>query len=66
MYTKVSASVSASLNRRDIIQLLEDGKLEEDGLTITIAEPEAKKLLNKIQDNVETKQLSTNPTNTQI
>ena len=66
MYTKVSASVSASLNRRDIIQLLEDGKLEEDGLTITIAEPEAKKLLDKIQDNVETKQLSTNPTNTQI
>lgn len=66
MYTKVSSSVSASLNKRDIIQLLEDGKLEEDGLTITIAEPEAKKLLNKIQDNVETKQLSTNPTNTQI
>jgi len=48
MYTNVSADVSATLNRDDIIRLLEDGELSAEGLNLQMAEPEAESLLEEL------------------
>ena len=50
MYTNVSAEVSATLNRDDVLRLIEEGELSAEGLNLQMAEPEAegfKKLLDK-------------------
>lgn len=51
MHTNISADVSATLNRDDIIRLLEDGELSAEGLELRMAEPEAAKLLKEIDRN---------------
>lgn len=51
MHTNVSADVSATLNRDDIIRLLEDGELSAEGLTLQMAEPEAAKLREALDRN---------------
>jgi len=51
MYTNVSADVSATLNRDDITSLLEDGELSAPRLTLRMAEPEAAKLRETLDQN---------------
>jgi len=50
MYTNVSADVSATLNREDIIRLLEDGELSAEGVTLQMAEPEAEELRKALRN----------------
>lgn len=51
MYTNVSANVSATLNERDIITLLEEGELSTEEVTLRMAEPEAEKLREALSRN---------------
>lgn len=51
MYSKASAKVSVSLNRQDIIRLLEEGELTNDEVKVQISEPEAAKLLSELRSS---------------
>lgn len=56
MHTNVSAEVTASLNKRDIITLLEEGEIETDGLSIQVVDANASELLSAIESNTEVEQ----------
>lgn len=48
MHTNVSAEVSATLNRDDIITLLEEGEVSADGVRLHFPEGEGHRLLEEL------------------
>jgi riboflavin synthase alpha subunit len=51
MRANVSAEVTASLSGDDLITLAEDGELSVDGVTLTVADKDASKLLSEYGNN---------------
>lgn len=50
MKTNNSVSVTCTLNADDIITLIEDGELQDNGIVIGTTEPERKRVIQNIDD----------------
>ncbi|MBY6287327.1 hypothetical protein GLT90_01840 [Nanohaloarchaea archaeon H12] len=50
MKTNNSISVTCTLNADDIITLIEDGELHDNGIVIGTTEPERKRVIQHIDD----------------